>query len=80
MWYYGVHCVAQIIQITYTQGFRLRVSCPLQDILGDTVDISEYIDFNFYVHVSCKDKYVLGLTSIGRCLGDYHKVGIKMLY
>ena len=39
-----------------------------------TPDISEYLDFGFYDHVSYKENAKLGITAIGRWLGLSHRV------
>ena len=53
-------------QITSTQYGGLQGALPLQDVIDETVDISEYLKFDFYDRVSYKDNTGLGLTSIGR--------------
>jgi hypothetical protein len=52
----------------------------LQDVTGETVDISEYLDFGFYDHVSFKENAGLGATSIGRWLGVSQRIGGLMAY
>jgi hypothetical protein len=49
-------------------------------VTGETVDISEYLDFGFYDHVSFKKNAGLGVTSIGRWLGVSHRVGGLVSY
>jgi hypothetical protein len=44
-------------------------------VTGETVNISEYLNFGFYDHVSYKENAGLGMTSIGRWLGVSHRVG-----
>ena len=52
----------------------------MQDVTGETPDISEYLDFGFYDHVSYKENAGLGMTAIGRWLGVSHRVGRLMYY
>ena len=52
----------------------------MEAITGETVDISEYLDFGFYDHVSYKENAGLGMTAIGRWLGVSHRVGGLMSY
>ena len=52
--------------MTSTQSGGLRGVFPLQDVTRETPDISEYLDFGFYDHVSYKENYGLGITVIGR--------------
>ena len=47
---------------------------------GETPDISEYLDFGFYEHVSYKENARLGMTAIGRWLRVSHRVDGLMFY
>jgi hypothetical protein len=80
LWDYGVRWTTQIMQRTSTQAGGLRGCCPLEAVTGETVDISEYLDFGFYDHVSYKENAGLGVTAIGRWLGVSHRVGGLMSY
>ncbi len=80
LWDYGVRWTTQVMQQTSTQAGGLRGQCPLQAVTGETIDISEYLDFGFYDHVSWKENAGLGETSIGCWLGVSHRVGGLMLY
>ena len=63
-----------------TQAGGLRGTRPLQYVTGETPDISEYLDFGFYDHVSYKKIVGLEMTDIGRWLGVYHSIGGLMSY
>ncbi len=80
LWDYGVRWTTQVMQRTSTQAGGLQGACPLQAVTGETVDISEYLDFGFYDHVSYKENAGLGATAIGRWLGVSHRVGGLMSY
>jgi hypothetical protein len=80
LWDYGVRWTCQVMQRTSTEAGGLRGVCPLQEVTGETVDISEYLDFGFYDHVSYKENAGLGETCIGRWLGVSHRVGSLMSY
>jgi hypothetical protein len=80
LWDYGVRWTTQVMQRTSTQAGGLRGRCPLEDVTGETVDISEYLDFGFYDHISYKENAGLGATLIGRWLGVSHRVGGLMSY
>ena len=41
LWDYGVWWITQVMQRTSTQSGGLRGILPLQDVTGDTTDISE---------------------------------------
>ena len=47
---------------------------------GGTPDISEYLDFGLYDHVSYKNDSVLGMTYIGRWILVSHRVGRLVSY
>ena len=49
----------------------------MQDVTGETTDISEYLDFGFYDYVSYKDNSGLGMMVIARWYVVSHRfVGI----
>ena len=68
------------MQRTSTQAGGLRGTCPLRDVTGETPNISEYLGFGFYDHVSYKDNSGLGMAAIGRWLGVSYRVGGLMTY
>jgi hypothetical protein len=80
VWDYGIQWTAQVMQRTSTQAGSLRGECPLQEVMGETVDMSEYLDFGFYGHVSHKENAGLGPTLIERWLGVSHRAGGLMSY
>jgi hypothetical protein len=80
LWDYGVRWTCQVMQRTSTEAGGLRGVCPLEEVTGETIDISEYLDFGFYDHVSYKENAGLGATCIGRWLGVSHRVGSLMSY
>ena len=65
MWNYGFQWTTKVIQQTSIQTGGLRVVYPLQAVKSYTLDISEYLDFGFYDHVSYKYNYRLVVTYIG---------------
>jgi hypothetical protein len=80
LWDYGIRWTCQVMQRTSSEAGKLRGNCPLQEVTGESVDISEYLDFSFYDHVSYKENAGLGETRIGRWLGVSHRVGGLMSY
>ena len=52
----------------------------MEQITGETPDISEYLDFGFYDWIWYKDNAGLGENKIGRWLGVAHQVGNLMSY
>ena len=53
---------------------------PIACVTGETPDISEYLDFGFYDHISYKYNSGLGMTAIGRWLVVSHRVGGLVSY
>ncbi|KAI2501830.1 Reverse transcriptase (RNA-dependent DNA polymerase) [Fragilaria crotonensis] len=53
---------------------------PLEIITGETPDISEYLDFEFYDWVTFRSNAGLGEVQLGRWLGVSHRVGRLMSY
>ena len=80
LWDYGVLWNTQVTQRTSTQAGGLRGTCTLQDVMGETPYISDYLAFGFYDHVSYKENAVLRLMAIGRWIGVSHRVGGLMYY
>ena len=52
------------MQRTSTHAGGLMGTFPMQDLMGKTPNISEYLDFGFYDYVSYKDNSRLGMTAI----------------
>jgi hypothetical protein len=52
----------------------------MEQMTGETPDISEYLDFGFYDWIWYKDNAGLGENHIRRWLGVAHKVGNLMSY
>ena len=80
LWDYGVRWTTQVMTSFSTQAGGLMGKSPFQDVTGETSDISEYLDFVFYGHVSYKENSGLGMKAIGRWLGVSHRVGRLMSY
>jgi hypothetical protein len=53
---------------------------PIEIITGNTPDISEYLDFDFYDWVMYRTNAGLGEVELGRWLGVSHRVGRMMSY
>ena len=53
---------------------------PLENITGETEDISDYLDFVFYDRVWFHENYGLGKRGLGRLLGVSHRTGGAMSY
>ena len=80
LWDYGLKCVSEVRVRTSSDATDLKGRTPLERITGDTVDISEYLDFGFYDCCWYHENAGLGPTKLGRWLGVAHKVGDLMSY
>ena len=51
LWDYGMRWVTDVMSITHTSAGDLNGCIPLSRVTGETVDISEFLDFGFYDRV-----------------------------
>jgi hypothetical protein len=80
LWDYGIVWACEIMSLTSNSTFNLDGRTPMEQITGETPDISEYLDFGFYDWIWYKDNAGLGENKIGRWLGIAHRVGNLMSY
>ena len=80
LWDYGLRWACDIQNRTFNSSRGLKGRCPLERITGESVNISEYLDFGFFNRVWYKENASLGETKIGRWLGVSHRVGSLMSY
>lgn len=80
LWDYGIVWVCETMSMTANSSFALGGRTPLEQVTGETPDISEYLDFGFYDWVWYKDNAGVGDNSYGRWLGVSHRVGNLMSY
>ena len=80
LWDYGLRWVCEIQNRTSNTARGLDGRCPLERMTGESVDISEYLDFGFYDWIWFKENAGLGETKLGRWLGVSHKVGTLMSF
>lgn len=80
LWDYGIKWVCEIMQRTSSDAGNLKGRTSLEQITGDTPDISEYLDFRFYDRVWYNNNAGLGETKLGRWLGVAHRYGSLMNY
>jgi hypothetical protein len=57
-WDYSLRWVCETMSRTHTRSQRIDCGIPLQKVTGETVDISNYLDFGFYDHVVYRDNAV----------------------
>jgi hypothetical protein len=48
LWEYGIVCIGEVMSLTANSNFALEGQTPLEQLTGETPDISEYLDFGFY--------------------------------
>ena len=80
LWDYGFLWITQVMQSMSIKAGRLRGTCSFKYVMGETLDISEYLDLGFSDHVYYKDNDGLGMMSIGRWLGVSQRVCKLMSY
>ena len=77
VWDYHIVWEAQI----YTRTVHKNHCTPLEALTGDTIDISEWIEFEFYdLVIYCDDRDSDTRQSIGRWLGPSHHIGSALCY
>jgi hypothetical protein len=80
-WDYGFTWVCEVKNICASFSKYAEGRTPLEIITGETPDISEYVDFEFYDWVSfCSNAGLLGVVQFGRWLGVSHRVGRLMSF
>ena len=81
LWDYGLVYIAEV-QSLLARGTDQRPG--IEKVMGQTVDISEWLDFDFYDRVWYWDQPKTDMTNeqarIGRWLGIAHRVGSDMTY
>jgi hypothetical protein len=80
LWDFGFKWVCEIMCRTTNSIFALGGRTPFEQVTGETPDISEYVDFQFYDYVWFKDNAGLGAPELGRWLGVSHRIGPAMSY
>jgi hypothetical protein len=53
--YFGLKWVCQVMQRTSNTFFPLHERTPIEEVTGETLDISQYLDFGFYEFVWFKE-------------------------
>ena len=80
LWDYGICGVCKIMQCTASNSGRLHGRTPLEQLTGETPNISEFLDFSFYDWCWYNDNAGRGETKLGRWLGVSYHVGSLMSY
>ena len=80
LWDYEFTWVCEVDNICANLSKYADGRTPLEIITGETPDISEYLDFEFYDWVLFRSNAGLGEVELARWLGVSHKVGRMMSY
>ena len=80
LWHYGIVWVCEVMSLTANSVFSLEGRAPIEQITGETPDISGHLDFRFYDWVWYKDNAGVGDNKCGRWLGVSHRVGNLISY
>ena len=80
LWDYGFTWVCETDNVCANMSRYADGRTPLEMITGDTPDISEYMDFDFYDWVLFRSNAGLGEVEVARWLGVSHRVGRLMSY
>jgi hypothetical protein len=80
LWDYGFSWVCEVENVCANLSKYSDGRTPIEIITGDTPDISEYLDFDFYDWVLFRTNAGLGEVELGRWLGVSHRVGRMMSY
>ena len=68
------------MQRTHVRDNRLYGCVPIEEVTGETADISEYLDFGFYDRVWYHANAGLGERLHGQWLGVAHHIGSIISY
>jgi Reverse transcriptase (RNA-dependent DNA polymerase) len=80
LWDYGFTWVCETDNVCANMSRHADGRTPLEVITGETPDISEYMDFDFYDWVLYRSNAGLGEVEVARWLGVSHRVGRLMSY
>ena len=80
IWGYGYRHKSKIMCRMASRSRDLNGRTPIDHILGETPDISEYLDFDLYDRFWFKQASEIGETRLGRWLGVADNTGYLMSY
>jgi hypothetical protein len=80
LWDFGITWICETMSLTANSSFSLEGRTPIEQITGETPDISEYLDFGFYDWIWYRDNAGVGDNMFGRWLGVSHRIGNLMSY
>ena len=80
MWDYEIYYFCETVNLTVNICRYSNRITPLEIIIYETPDVSEYLDFGFYDWVTYQNNAGLGLPKVVIWLGVYHLFGKLMSY
>ena len=80
VWDYGMQWVCDIQQRTHIRTHRMDGGVPLENLTGETEDISDYLDLRFYYQIWFHKNAGLGEQGLGHCLSVSHITSGDMSY
>lgn len=80
LWDYDIVWVCEIMSLTSNSSFSFDGCTPMEQVAGETPDISEYLDFGVYDWVWYKDNAGLGVIRVGWWLSVAYHVSNLMFY
>ena len=80
LWCYGIPYVCSLMRLTASHSGRLNGRTPVEMLMGETPDISAYLDFGWYDWVWYKEDAGLGVSKIGRFIGVSPSTGDLLSY
>ena len=80
LWDYGIKWVCEVMQRAASTSGDLSGSTALDQLIGETPETSEYLDFTCYDWYWYNDNAGLGETKLGGWLVVSHRVGSLMSY
>ena len=80
IWDYVLKRVAEIMQRTAGSAVSLHCRTYLEELTGETPDISEYLYFAFHFWCCYNDNSGLEETKLGKWMGVSHRVVSLMYY
>ena len=79
-WDYGMRWICEIQQRTQMRTHRMDGGVTLENITGETEEISDYLDFGFYDRVWFHENAGLGKRGLSCWLGVSHCTGGTISY
>ena len=80
LWDYVIHWICEIMSRTVNSRFDTNSKTPYSIVVGETPDISEYVDFALWDWVHVIEGDGLSEATLAKFLGVSHSIGNAMSY